>query len=102
MSKEYLVRGAVLYCSLGSASSKFELSKGHGAYVTSPSLTTETDRRPGENILPFGTCSALKGTCVPSPAALWQSTKTDLKINGEKILTVESVLTCAEGGFIHA
>lgn len=59
---------------------------------------TEEDKQPNSNIKPFGTCSVLRSSCVPSPVK-WQDTSI-FEIDGKKELLDCSTCQCSVGGKI--
>lgn len=67
----YCVDGAVLSCTMGSASSMLRVED-HGLRLTDRAAAHDGDRAPGKNISPFGNCK-LKDNhpCSPAPIARW-------------------------------
>lgn len=59
---------------------------------------TEEDKQPNSNIKPFGTCSILRSSCMPSPVK-WQNTSV-FEIDGKKELLDSSTCQCSVGGKI--
>lgn len=59
---------------------------------------TEEDKQPNSNIKPFGTCSILRSSCMPSPVK-WQNTSV-FEIDGKKELLDSSTCQCSIGGKI--
>lgn len=59
---------------------------------------TEEDKQPNTNIKPFGICSVLRSSCMPSPVK-WDNTS-DFEIEGKKELLDTSTCQCSVGGKI--
>lgn len=117
---KYLVRGAILKCDKGSHMRRADLRLCHGVYLKKgPALHIE-DCKVGEerNIKSFGTCSTLRGLCVPVLLENWLMgyEYTYIVRNGEneknflgkyikknllRALTENSFLVCANGGLIE-
>lgn len=58
LSNEYLIRGALLICRLGSLKRKLNILKNHGLYIADKPLAHKLDSVEFENIMSFGVCSS--------------------------------------------
>lgn len=96
----YLVQGAALKCTNGSANSLLNLPLSHGVYCDNQPVLTMQDALPMVNILPFSICAITKGPCVPSIIGQWIKPYTQTQINGIPVLTTDSFLVCSLGGLI--
>lgn len=108
MTNEYVVKGAQLKCTLGSAPSLLNLPLCHGFYATGHPIIHSMDNKPMINILPFGTCPVLGGPCVPAPIGPWLNTHEKTMIADAApggplypAVTMKSFLVCALGGLIE-
>lgn len=63
----YCVDGAVLYCTMGSASSRLRVED-HGLRITNVPAAHDGDTAPNKNIFPFGNCKLKKNDPCASPA----------------------------------
>ena len=96
-----VTHGATLRCALGSAMSNLVVTHQLNDQIESMAAATIQDHKPGLNILPFGTCAALGGPCVPATPAPWIPGSTSLVIidNAPALLRTDQ-LACAVGGMI--
>lgn len=108
MTNEYVVKGAQLKCTLGSAPSLLNLPLCHGFYATGHPIIHSMDNKPMVNIMPFGTCPVLGGPCVPAPVGPWLNTHDKTMIADAApggplypAVTMKSFLVCALGGLIE-
>lgn len=94
--KEYLVRGAMLECKMGSMPKRMNLPVGHGVYLLDNPMINKMDSKPMVNIMPFGTCSCTGNPtpCIPATVGPW------MKTHGMAV-TMDSFLVCAKGGLIE-
>lgn len=127
-NQEYLVRGAMLYCTKGSHPRKLNLPQCHGFYVNGHPVIRDTDCVPVENISYFGVCQAntppdgaeeilldvyvpegeestgeeIQGLrCCPNINGKWRNLHMPTKIKGEEhAVTTNSYLACSCGGLI--
>lgn len=60
MCIRYVVRGAILHCTMGTDIGFLDLPQSHGSYVNGFPLMIDTDSVPFDNIPSFGGC---KGSC---------------------------------------
>lgn len=99
----YVVRGAVISCSLGSAKDVLNLPLSHGVYLKGKAQLNVADSKPGTNIISFGTCkrSSPPPVCTPSICTKWiNHLDTNLIIDKEKALLKDANVTCVFGGII--
>ena len=94
-----VVAGAVLKCTLGSATSKLNVPKCH-AKLNDKNIAIISDRIPNKNIMPFGTCfrSYPFPPCSPSFSQNWLNGDKDYKINQIRTVSTLSKLVCTCGG----
>ena len=60
--KEYLVRGAMLFCDCGNSPNFLDLPRDHGVYTKGElPMVHEDDNKVGVNIKGFGICSSAEG-----------------------------------------
>lgn len=101
MSKEYVVAGATLECSLGTVSSKLNVLPLNRVQLKGKNRANIGDAKPFVNILPFGAC---KITSPPKPCTpacvMWIGGKTDAIIDTLPALLNSDILVCAAGGGI--
>jgi hypothetical protein len=99
MSKEYVVNGAQLECTLGVAPSKLVILPQHQVQLRGKNRANIGDAKPFVNILPFGVC---KITSPPKPCTpvcvMWIGGKPDVLIEGLPALLNSDKLACATGG----
>jgi hypothetical protein len=121
----YVVRGAVIQCSLGSHTDVLNVPKSHGAYIKNQVQLTVADCKAGTNILCFGACkqagapSPVQETiggnpdpatpaepapfpvCAPVLNSQWiNHHTTHLRLEGRTALLQDANLMCARGGEI--
>lgn len=94
----YIVRGAVMSCTKGSAPCCINLPQSHGAYAREKPIMVDTDNKVGANIGSFGLCSG--GACIPLILGKWEICQDNMLVNGDKALIKTSLLICANGGVI--
>lgn len=75
MNLQYVVRGAILRCSKGTAVGYLDLPKSHGAYIHTLPMMIATDSVPFDNIPSFGGCMGTCGKSTPTgPYAMHRPT----------------------------
>jgi hypothetical protein len=116
MGKKLVVHGAKLKCSQGTAESDYVVRPGIADAKDKP-MATVMDRKPFENILPFGMCktqtnpqvaaatAAAAGVltpqpCIPLVPAPWTPGSQVSTINGDTVLTDDSKCHCQWTGEI--
>lgn len=100
MGVEYVVRGGVMHCSLGTSDRKINLPVSHGSYVKGDPIMNKKDTATDANIPFFGLCTKTGEICVPSVTGDWQNPKEDTLVEGQAAITKESTACCCEGGII--
>lgn len=129
MEKEYVVRGAMLYCEKGTHPRRLNLPKCHGVYLLDKPMIRKNDCIAEKNISSFGVCTAdtppdgaeeillggyvLEGedadmvedvfgfACKPDIIGEWRSVNHKSCVTGEfPAVTIDSYLVCACGGLI--
>ncbi len=106
--KEHLVEGAVLMCINGSKKSMLKVPVGHGYTSGGKKKANCKDCKKCVNISYFGNCSKNKKTHIcegfMNLAEKWENITVSLKepekIDGEAVITMDSVLLCKKGGII--
>ena len=99
ISKEYVVEGATLECSMGAASSKLAIAAPHGVVLRKKNKANIGDSKPFANILPFGACNVTSPPKPCTPAcAMWVGGKADLILQGLPSLLNTDKLVCTAGG----
>ena len=101
MSKEYVVEGATLECSLGMAGSKLIVLPQHGVKLKEKNRANIGDAKPFINFPPFGACTITSPPKPCTPAcAMWISGKADTLVQGLPALLNTDKLVCMAGGGI--
>jgi len=100
MGVEYVVRGGLMHCSLGTHDRKINLPVSHGSYVKGDPVMNKKDTATGANIPFFGICIKTGEICLPSVTGDWQNPKEDTLVEGQPAITEESIACCCEGGII--
>jgi hypothetical protein len=95
-----VVNGAQLVCTFGSAPSIFQVLPVHRVRCQNQWAANITDHVPLINILPFATCSALLGPCVPATAMPWTPGAVTVPLDGQPALDNVSVCLCSVGGIV--
>jgi hypothetical protein len=99
MSKEYVVMGAQLECSLGVAPSNLVILPRNRVQLRGEYAANIGDAKPFVNIFPFGAC---KITSPPKPCTpactMWIGGKTDVLLGGLPRLLNSDKLVCTAGG----
>lgn len=99
----YVVRGATISCTLGTAKDVINLPVSHGVYLKGKAQLNVADSVPGKNILSFGCCKKASPPppCTPAICMKWiNNMDTKLIIDKEKALLKGAKLTCVSGGII--
>lgn len=99
---EYVVAGARLSCTLGSAPATLEMPESHGVFLQGKAQCNVGDTGSLVNITCFGACGVPGNPpCVPKVGMPWVNNKeTRLSINGQKALIKDANAFCANGGVI--
>ena len=116
MGKEYVVMGATLECSMGSASSKLIVLPVHRVQLKGKFRANISDGKPFVNILPFGQCKSLanpavasataaaQGTLTPMPCTpvctMWMGGKTNVLVDNMPALLNSDKIVCSFAGMI--
>jgi hypothetical protein len=101
MSKEYVVDGAQLKCTLGVAPSNLCVLSQHRVQLRCKNRANVGDAIPFTNILPFGACKITSPPKPCSPVCVeWIGGKSDFLVEGLPALLDSSKLICAAGGGI--
>lgn len=99
----YVVRGATISCTLGTAKDVLNLPVSHGVYLKEKAQLNIGDSKPGKNILSFGCCMRAEPPppCVPAICMDWiNHMDTKLIIDNKKALLKSATVTCINGGII--
>jgi len=100
MKELYLIAGCKLKCNCGSAVSELKVTSQNFEHVENKLQATEGDKKPNENIFPFGACSLRRRKpCMPQPM-MWEGKIDWDKIDSKATLTNKCTLKCAVGGVI--
>lgn len=101
-TESYVVQGAELKCSLGTANSKLMIPIGHGVYIRGKKQANILDMKPMYNILPFCNCTRQvpPPPCTPAVAIPWLNGKSDVIIESSRALLDKSTVVCPLGGII--
>jgi YD repeat-containing protein len=116
-AKRYVVEGATLKCSCGSATSELKTPGRKKSYIHHKLQANITDCRPMVNIQPFGLCDSLsnpdvqaataanhgrlkKMPCQPKLTMKWINGKEDQNVDGAPALIETSANMCLYGGKI--
>lgn len=118
MSQSYVVEGAKLECSFGSAPSNLQIPFPRYSSIDGKKTATIDDYQTNQNIMPFGMCSsrsnpevarataANKGRLTPQPCkplttSPWMRGKSDVTVEGIPCLLNVSTLRCQWCGVIR-
>lgn len=129
VENEYLVRGALLQCTMGSHPRRMNLPKCHGTYVLNHPMIRKDDCQVESHISYFGVCSShtppdgaeeillvgfipecddreaadVQGLkCMPDILGEWRGVNEQTYISGNfQAVTTDSYLVCACGGLIQ-
>lgn len=103
MAGELVVNGALLQCSMGAAPASASFIPMPGApSIDGQAVGKVTDRIPGMNVPPFGTCNASSPPkpCAPAFPADWAPGSPRLSVNGVMAIDSACTLSCAQGGVV--
>ncbi|MDR1548579.1 MAG: DUF4280 domain-containing protein [Hungatella sp.] len=94
--------GAILRCSMGTATSELKVPQGHGASLQGKNQATIADHVGNVNIMPFGMCTKTNPPtpCNPATALKWINGKKDYQLKGEMALLNTCIVSCVQGGII--
>jgi hypothetical protein len=95
-----VVNTAKLVCTFGSVPSLLTVLPVHRELCENQFAANITDHVPVVNILPFGTCSALLGPCVPATATPWVPGALTVLLDGQPALDNISKCVCTVGGIV--
>jgi len=99
MSTEYVVDGATLECSLGTASGRLLVPLPHGIQLKGRNRGNIGDAKPFVNITPFGACNIISPPKPCTPACvMWFGGKSDTLLDGLPALLNTDKLVCTAGG----
>ncbi|MTI30878.1 polymorphic toxin-type HINT domain-containing protein [Xanthovirga aplysinae] len=96
---EYVTKGAVMLCNQGAAPVKFNPSFNSHIKINHCLVSTEADKIPNVNVLPFGVCAKTGNPCVPA-LLQWQDTY-KVKVKGQQTLLFKSKINCGTGGEVE-
>ena len=98
---EYVVSGASLDCTLGTASSSLSVTP-HNVKLAGKDRGNISDATPFENVSPFGNCLIVPSApkpCVPG-CSIWIAGKSDVLVAGMPALLDSDITICPIGGVI--
>ena len=99
--KSYVVHGAELSCTMGTAKSTLQLPIGHGVFIHGKKQANTADFKPLYNILPFCNCKVKSmQPCIPVVTMNWLNGKSDMKVDEVAALLDTSIAICSLGGVI--
>lgn len=101
---EYVVRGACIVCSMGSASDVINMPYSHGVFLKDNPQVNIADSSGGLNIISFGVCSRSvpPPPCTPAIAMDWINLQeTKLQVGSDTALIKDAVVFCTFGGKIE-
>lgn len=96
----YVVAGAILSCSLGTAKSQLKLPASHGVYLKGKAQMNVNDFIPEKNVCSFGGCQE-NGVCQPQLTMPWLHGNEDVLIAKEPALLHRCINHCMHGGTIR-
>lgn len=91
---------AQLQCDKGSKPSELKVTSQDFSYFEDKLIATETDAKPNENILPFGSCKLKNNQPCKPETEKWEKTTAKDTINDLKIVVDTSECLCKIGGKI--
>lgn len=95
-----ITESAQLQCDKGTTPSILLVTSQDFCKADNKLIATEEDKKPNDNIQPFGNCKLkYNQTCTPQPTK-WEDTASKDTINEFKILTEKSICLCSIGGKI--
>ncbi|ACZ07319.1 intein N-terminal splicing region [Sebaldella termitidis] len=89
----FVCHQAYIYCPFGEFIQPVEATVNETATFQGKRVLTKDDDVVGRNIHPFKKCDK-KGECLLSGTVSWQKARTDIKVNGSRLLTGESYFMC--------
>src|SRR5699024_927062 len=98
MSRKYVVDGACLKCTLGSAEGKLKVTSQNKMHIQGKKVATDQDVQ----VMPtFGSCKASSPPppCVPG-LQQWNKTSKKASMGDKKFVMENSVIHCSRGGMI--
>lgn len=106
MSKNYVIDGAKIKCTMGDKSASLKVTSNFKYKIQGKKVATMLDFVPGPNLFPpvgtFGTCKPYKTSpmplCTPMPAGPWQSANVKQMIQGKPALMEDCFLICPRAG----
>ncbi|MDR1066024.1 MAG: DUF4280 domain-containing protein [Clostridiales bacterium] len=101
---EYVVRGAIVTCTLGSFPDFINMPKSHGVFLNGKPQLNIADSKAIANIKCFGTCnkSSPPIPCIPIFTMDWKNPQDPkLLIENKPSLTKNGFLTCSQGGVVR-
>ena len=100
MAKIYVVRGAIIRCSLGSMDSRIMIPVSHGVYAAGKPKLNINDYKEGQNITHFGICKKTGEPCSPKITGPWDGGQTNNLIEKIPALTNNCTTHCSCSGEI--
>jgi hypothetical protein len=100
---KYVVRGAMVKCTLGTCPDVLNMPFSHGVFLKDKPQLNVADSVSGANIKCFGACakSSPPPPCTPVFCGQWINVhKTHLKIENKDALIQDANLMCASGGIV--
>lgn len=99
----YVVEGATLVCTLGTAPSRLQIPPSRRIYINGKRQANITDDMANTNLLPFGSClrPVPPQKCIRLTGGnRWVAGKHDVHVEGENALLNTDFLLCNCGGVI--
>ena len=99
----YVVEGATLVCTLGTAPSKLQIPPSRRVFINGKKQANITDDVADVNLLPFGTCNRPipPQPCIRATAGnRWVAGKHDMHVEDENAMLNTDFLVCNCGGII--
>lgn len=98
MSRKYVIDGACVICSLGTAKGKIKVTSQHKVFIQGKLKVTDEDKTLVPN---FGSCkrSSNQPACVPA-LQKWQQTSKKVVMGSRKFVMDNSTIKCSNGGLI--
>ena len=98
MSRKYVLDGACLQCTLGSAQGKLKVSSQSKLYTQGKKVATDKDKQVAPT---FGDCKASSPPVPCSPALQqWQKTSKKVGMGSKTFVMEDSMIQCSKGGII--
>ena len=99
MAELFLIHGTKLKCNKGSNITDLKVTSQNFNQIGDQLQSTEEDKKPNENIFPFGICNITQKPCIPNPI-IWENKISWNTINSMATITDQSKLKCSLGGVI--